>query len=147
VVLAVGSGWRGEARSELPTMSRRRQQTVVVGEGVPVEIGRWLGAREHKQGPGKLSKVSGRAMAAWWRLPMATRGSPEKGIGRWRRRELGRLMAGEFGMQKERVLVGDGAEQKEEGDKASSCGNYCGSEVAAGGCSGRSWRAQGRTGQ
>jgi hypothetical protein len=118
---------------------------VVVGEGAPVEIGRWLGAREHNQGPGKLSRVLGRAMAAWWRLPTMTRGSPEKGIGRRRRLELGGLTAGEIGVQKERVPVADVAEQKGEGDKASTCMNYCGSEVAAGGCSGRPWRAHGRT--
>jgi hypothetical protein len=48
-------------------------------------------------------------------------------------------------MQKERVPVADVAEQKGEGDKASTRMNYCGSEVAAGGCSGRPWRAHGRT--
>jgi hypothetical protein len=43
---------------------------------------------------------------------------------------------GEFGMQKERVPVADGAKQQGEGDKASSCRNYCGGEVVVGGCSG-----------
>jgi hypothetical protein len=43
VVLAVGSGWRGEARGELPMISRRPRRTVVIGEGVLVEIGGWLG--------------------------------------------------------------------------------------------------------
>jgi hypothetical protein len=126
-------------------VSRGRRRTAIVGNRAPAKIGGLLGAGKHKQGPMKLSRVSRKAMAAWWWLPMATRGAPEKGIGRRRRRELGRLTAGEFGMQKERVPVVDGAEQKGEGDKASSRGNYYGGEVAAGGCSGRPWRARGRT--
>jgi hypothetical protein len=48
IVLADGLWWRGKARSELPTVSRRRRRTVVVDEGAPVEIGRRLGAGEHE---------------------------------------------------------------------------------------------------
>jgi hypothetical protein len=48
VVLAEGLWRRGEARSELPTVSRRRRRMVIVGEGASVGIGRRLGAREHK---------------------------------------------------------------------------------------------------
>jgi hypothetical protein len=44
-VLAEESWWRGKARSELPTRSRRRRRTVVVGEGAPVEIRGWLMSR------------------------------------------------------------------------------------------------------
>jgi hypothetical protein len=43
VVLARELWWRGKARSELSTRSRRRQRTVAVGEDASVEIGRWLG--------------------------------------------------------------------------------------------------------
>jgi hypothetical protein len=104
----------------------------IISNHTPAKIGGFLGAGKHKQGSRKLSRVSGRIMVAWLRLPTATRGSSEKGIGRRRRWELRRLTAGEFGMQKERVPVADGAKQQGEGDKAGSHGNYCGGEVAAG---------------
>jgi hypothetical protein len=38
VVLAEGLWWRGKARSELPTVSRRRRRTAIVGKGALVEI-------------------------------------------------------------------------------------------------------------
>jgi hypothetical protein len=43
VVLARELWWRGKARSELSTRSRRRRRTVAVGEDASVEIGKWLG--------------------------------------------------------------------------------------------------------
>jgi hypothetical protein len=82
-----------------------------------------------------------------WRM-VAAHGDPwftrekERWRGRW---ELGVLAAGELAVQLERSQATGVAEQKGQGDKASSRGNYCGSEVAAGGCSGRPWRAHGRT--
>jgi hypothetical protein len=63
-VLAEGSWWRGKARSELPTMSRRRRWTVIVGEDASVEIGRWPGAREHEWRSGKLAEELAGAMVA-----------------------------------------------------------------------------------
>jgi hypothetical protein len=81
VVLAEGLWRRGEARSELPTMSRRRRRAVVVGEGAPVEIGRRLGAREHEWRSGKLAEELAGAMGGRWLLPTVTRGSPERKSG------------------------------------------------------------------
>jgi hypothetical protein len=69
-------------------------------------------------------------------------GEKERQRGRW---ELGVLAAGELAVQLERAQATGVAEQKGEGDKASSRRNYYGGEVAAGGCSGRPWRAHGRT--
>jgi hypothetical protein len=43
VVLARELWWRGKARSELSTRSRRRRRSVAVGEDASVEIGRWPG--------------------------------------------------------------------------------------------------------
>jgi hypothetical protein len=68
-VLAEGSWRRGKARSERPTVSRGRRRTAIVGNRAPAKIEGLLGAGKHKQGPGKLARVSGEAMAAWWRLP------------------------------------------------------------------------------
>jgi hypothetical protein len=62
VVLARESWWRGKAQSELPTRSRRRRRTVAVGEDASVEIGRWLGAREHEWRSGKPAEKLAGAM-------------------------------------------------------------------------------------
>jgi hypothetical protein len=92
----VGS-WRcGVDRGGRPTVSRRRRRAALVGNGALVGVGGRLGAGKHKQGPGELSRVSGRAMAAWWRLPTVAWGSPEEGIRRRRRRELGMRTAGKI---------------------------------------------------
>jgi hypothetical protein len=61
----VGSWWWGNDRGSLPTVSRRRQWAVLVGNGTLVEVRGRLGAGKHQQEPGRLSRVSGRAMAAW----------------------------------------------------------------------------------
>jgi hypothetical protein len=88
-VLAEGLWWCGKARSELPTVSRRRWRTVIVGNRAPTKIGGRLGAGKYKQGLGKLARGSVRAMGARWWLSTVTRGSPERKSG-WRRRlELG----------------------------------------------------------
>jgi hypothetical protein len=97
--------------------------------------GSW-GAGEHKQGPGKLSSGSGRAMDAWWRLPTAARVSPERRNGRRRRLGLGVLTARKPGVQMDQVQVSGVAEHKGEGNKASTHAEHCGGEVAAGGGSG-----------
>jgi hypothetical protein len=47
VVLARGLWWRGSARSELSTRSRRRRRTVAVRDEVPVEIGTQQRVVEH----------------------------------------------------------------------------------------------------
>jgi hypothetical protein len=73
--------------------------------------------------------------------PWLTEGK-ERRRGRW---ELGVLAAGGLAVQLERAQATGVAEQKREGNKASSHGNYRGGEVAAGGCSGRPWCAHGRT--
>jgi hypothetical protein len=99
----VGSWWCGDNRGGRPTVSWRRRWAALVGNGALVGVGGRLGAGKQKQGPGELSRVSGRAMAAWWRLPTAAQGSSEKGIGRRRRLELGMLTAGELGVQLERA--------------------------------------------
>jgi hypothetical protein len=134
-VLAEGLWWRGKARSELPTVSRRQRRTVIVGEGASVGIGRWLGAREHERWSGKLAEELAGAMGDRRLLPTATSTSPE---------ELGVLAAGGLAVQLERAQATGVAEQKGEGDKASMRAIYRGGEVAAGGCSGRPRRAQGR---
>jgi hypothetical protein len=117
-------------------MSRRWRRAALVGNGALVGVRGRLGAGKHKQGPGKLSTGSGRAMDTWWRLPMAARGSPEMGIGRRRRLLLGMLTAREPGVQLEQVQAAGVTKQKGEGDKASTRAECCGGEVAAGGGSG-----------
>jgi hypothetical protein len=132
----VWSLWCGDDRGGLSTVSRRRRRAALVGNGTLVGVRGWMGAGKHKQGPGRLSRVSGRVMDTWWRLPTAARGSPEKGIGRRRRMELRMLMARELGVQLERVQVAHVAEQRGEGDKASTRTKYYDGEVAAGGARG-----------
>jgi hypothetical protein len=78
-------------------------------------------------------------------LPTATSTSPEGRSGRRKQLELGVLATGGLAVQLEQAQATDVAEQKGEGDKASMRVIYRGGEVAAGGCSGRPWRAQGRT--
>jgi hypothetical protein len=58
VVLAVGSGWRGNARSELPTVSRGRRGTAIVDHHVSAKIGGLLRAGELEQRSGKLIRGS-----------------------------------------------------------------------------------------
>jgi hypothetical protein len=117
-------------------VSRRRRRAALVGNGAPVGVGGRLGIGEHKQGPGKLPRWSGRAMDAWWRLPTAARGSPERRNGRRRRLGLGVLTARKPGVQMDQVQAAGVAEHKGEGNKASTRAEHCGGEVAAGGGSG-----------
>jgi hypothetical protein len=58
VVLARESWWRGNARSELPTVSRGRRRTVIVDSSVPARIGGLRRAEKLKQGSEKLIKGS-----------------------------------------------------------------------------------------
>jgi hypothetical protein len=102
-VLAEGLWWRGKARSELPTVSRRRRRTVIVGEGASVGIGRRLGAREHEWRSGKLVEELAGAMGGRRLLPTATSTSPEGRSGRWKQFELGVLAAGGLAVQLERA--------------------------------------------
>jgi hypothetical protein len=78
-------------------------------------------------------------------LPTATSTSSEGRSGRRKQLELGVLAAGGVAVQLERAQVTDVAEQKGEEDKANTRVNYGCGEVAAGGCSGKPWRVQGRT--
>jgi hypothetical protein len=89
----VGSWWCRGDRGDRPTAGRRRRRAALVGSGALAGVRRRLGAGKYKQRLEKLPEVSERAMAAWWRLPTVTRSSPEEGIGRRRRRELGMGMA------------------------------------------------------
>jgi hypothetical protein len=84
-------------------VSRRRQRAALVGNCALVGVRGRLGVGRHKQGPGKLSRGSERAMDTRWRRPTATRGSPEKRIGRRRRLGLVMLTAREPGVQLEQV--------------------------------------------
>jgi hypothetical protein len=118
---------------------------VVVGEGASVGIGRRLGAREHERRSGKLAEELAGAMGDRRLLPTATSTSPEGRSGRRKQLELGVLAAGGLAVQLERAQATGVAEQKGEGDKASMRAIYHRGEVAAGGCSGRPWRVQGRT--
>jgi hypothetical protein len=86
VVLADGLWWRGKAQSQLPTVSRRRRRTVVVGDYALAKIGGRLGAGKHKQGSRKFARGSVRAIGARWWLSTVIRGSPERrsgGGGNW----------------------------------------------------------------
>jgi hypothetical protein len=84
-VLAEGSWRHGKARSELPTVSQGRRRTTIVGNRAPAKIEGLLGAGKHKQGPGKLSRVSGEAMAAAHGDPWFTgeRDRAAKATGAW----------------------------------------------------------------
>jgi hypothetical protein len=66
-------------------------------------VGRRLGVGKYKQVPGELLKGSVSAMAAWMWLPTVTQSSPEEGVGRRRRRELGVGLARKLAVQTERV--------------------------------------------
>jgi hypothetical protein len=118
---------------------------VIVGEGASVGIGRWLGAREHEWRSGKLVEELAGVMGGRRLLPTVTSTSPEGRSGRWKQLELGVLAVGGLAVQLERAQATGVAEQNGEGDKASTRVIYRGGEVAAGGCSWRPWRAQGRT--
>jgi hypothetical protein len=56
VVLARVLWWRGKARSELSTRSRRRRRTVAVGDEASVAIGKQQGVEEHQRAMGKLAQ-------------------------------------------------------------------------------------------
>jgi hypothetical protein len=58
-------------------VSRRWRRAALVGNGALVGVRGRLGAGKHKQGPGKLSRESGRVMDTSWWLPTVARGSPE----------------------------------------------------------------------
>jgi hypothetical protein len=69
VVLATVSFWRGKARVELFTRSRRRRRTVVVGDEAPVEIGMQQRVAEHEQATGKFVQGLIGAERFWCGLP------------------------------------------------------------------------------
>jgi hypothetical protein len=53
-VLTKESWWRGNARSELPTVRPKAATAALVGNGAPAAIGGQQGVDEHEQGTGKL---------------------------------------------------------------------------------------------
>jgi hypothetical protein len=101
VVLARESWWRGNTRSELPTVRPKAATAALVGDRTLAAIGGQQGVDEHEQGTGKLARGLVGARGAWWRLPTATSASPEEESGQWKQLGLGRLTAGELAMQME----------------------------------------------
>jgi hypothetical protein len=65
VVLARESWWRGNARSELPTVRLKAATAALVGDGAPAAIGGQQGVDEHEQGMGKLAWGLMGARDAW----------------------------------------------------------------------------------
>jgi hypothetical protein len=101
VVLARESWWRGNVRSELPTVRLKAATAALVGDRTLAAIGGQQGVNKHEQGTGKLARGLVGARDVWWRLPTATSASPEEESGRWKQLGLGRLTAGELAMQME----------------------------------------------
>jgi hypothetical protein len=71
------------------TASMGRRQAAIVGSSASAEIRRHLKAGEHKQGMGKLARVSVGAMGGRWWLSTVASTSPEGRSGRRRRSGLG----------------------------------------------------------
>jgi hypothetical protein len=91
VVPARESWWRGNARSELPTVRPKVATALLVGDRTLAAIGGQQGVDEHEQGTGKLAQGLVGARDVWWRLPTAM--PIVAGAGEDRRRwNLGRVL-------------------------------------------------------
>jgi hypothetical protein len=65
VVLVRDSWWRGNARSELPTVRPKAAMAALVGDGALAAIGGQQGVDEHEQGTGKLARGLMGARDVW----------------------------------------------------------------------------------
>jgi hypothetical protein len=82
VVLTKRSWWHGNARSELPTVSRERRRTMIVDSSVPAKIGGLQRAGELKKRSEKLIRGSVGAVGGRPWLPTMSRGRrSERGKG------------------------------------------------------------------